>query len=151
VVNESELKQRKWYWNYRVASSVAVIAALLYAAWTFYSRWQENREIQERATAAQHAREQEEAAKTVETLGGSQFSVINFYVTPGAIRAGEEAQLCYGVSNAKAVRLDPPAGNVWPSVSRCFEVSPHKTTIYTLTAEDGAGNSKTATVRVEVR
>jgi hypothetical protein len=151
VADESELKQRKWYRNYRVASSVVIIAALLYTAWMFFSRWQENREIQEKTAAAQHAREQDEAAKTVETLGGSQFDIINFYVTPGTVRPGEEAQLCYGVSNAKIVRLDPPAGNVWPSVSRCFAISPHKTTTYTLTAEDGAGNSKTATMRLEVR
>jgi hypothetical protein len=151
VADEPDVKPRKWYRYYLVVSSVVLISALIYVAWTFYSRWQGNREIQEKATAGQRAREQQEAARTVQTLGGSEFAIINFYAMPGTIRAGEEVQLCYGVSNAKSVRLDPPAGNVWPSVSRCLTISPRKTTTYTLTAEDAGGNLKTATVRIEVR
>ena len=43
--------------------------------------------------------------------------------------------LCYGVVNANEVRLDPPVEKVWPSLSRCFDVAPTKTTHYTLSAE----------------
>jgi len=87
----------------------------------------------------------------VETLGGNKFDILNFYASPGKIRRGESAQLCYGVSNAKTVRLDPPAGDVWPSYSRCFDVTPSKDTTYTLTADDGQGNTKTASLTIEVR
>jgi hypothetical protein len=74
-----------------------------------------------------------------------------FYANPGAIRRGESAQLCYGVANAKAVKLEPQSNPVWPSLSRCVEVAPAKTTIYTLTIEDAAGNTKSQTLEVKVR
>jgi len=84
-------------------------------------------------------------------LGGNQFAILNFYASPGEIRRGETAQLCYGVSNAKTVRIEPQTSAVWPSYSRCVDVAPKKDTTYTLTAEDAAGHIKTATVTVKVR
>ena len=50
-----------------------------------------------------------EAAHTFETLGGDRFEILNFYAVPGVIRRGDSAQLCYGVSNAKTVRLEQGA------------------------------------------
>ena len=64
---------------------------------------------------------------------------------------GEEVDLCYGVSNAKTVTLVPQPNAVWPSYSRCVQVSPQKTTTYTLTVTDAAGNTKSASLTVEVR
>ncbi len=93
----------------------------------------------------------EEDRRTVEQLGGERFEILQFYASPPAIRRGEAARMCYGVSNAKTVRLDPPSGAVWPSFSRCVDVAPVKDTTYTLTAEDAAGHSKTASVLVRVR
>ncbi|MBZ5700612.1 MAG: hypothetical protein LAN84_02055 [Acidobacteriia bacterium] len=61
------------------------------------------------------------------------------------------AQLCYGVANAKKVTLEPPVGPVWPSYSRCLDVSPTKDTTYTLTVEDGQGHSMSQTVTLQVR
>jgi len=40
---------------------------------------------------------------------------------------------------------------VWPSHTRCFEVSPKRTTTYTLTIADAAGKTATKTVQVQVR
>jgi len=48
------------------------------------------------------------------------------------------------------VKLDPPVASMWPSANRCFSVSPTKDTTYTLTAEDAAGNSKTASLTLKV-
>ena len=45
--------------------------------------------------------------------------------------------LCYGVDNASVVRLEPPVEKVWPSMSRCFPITPVKPVTYTLTAERG--------------
>lgn len=126
---------------------VVVIAALIVAG-IFYSRWQENRDIEEKAAAAKRAKAQE----LVEDFGGNDFKILNFYAAPGAIRRGDEAALCYGVSNAKAVTLEPKASeDVWPSLNRCVEASPKKTTTYTLTASDAAGHKKTATLILEVQ
>ena len=128
-------------------TSILLGIALFYVGWVFFSRWQENRETERKAAEEKRAADQ----KVVESLGGNEFTILNFYASPGEIRRGESAQLCYGVSNAKTVRLEPQTSAVWPSYSRCVDVTPKKDTTYTLTAEDAAGHSKTATVTVKVR
>jgi len=65
-------------------------------------------------------------------LGGNRFEILHFYASPGVIRRGQTAQLCYGVSGAKTVRLEPQPNAVWPSFSRCVDVSPSKDTSYTV-------------------
>jgi hypothetical protein len=123
------------------------VAVLLIIVVVFLSRWQGNRDIERRALE----KKREDDRRTVEFLGGDRFEILQFYASPPLIRRGERAQVCYGVSNAKAVRLEPrPAGGVWPSLMRCVEVAPTKDTTYTLTADDGKGNTKTATVEVKV-
>ena len=74
-----------------------------------------------------------------------------FYATPAVIRRGESAQICYDVVNAKSVSLDPPVAEVWPSHTRCFGVSPKRTTTYTLTVTDAKGKTATNKVQVQVR
>jgi len=132
-------------------TSTLLIIVLVYVAGTFYVRRQQNREIEQRASDAAAAKERTNDQFTVEQLGGDEFKILNFYATPSVVHAGEAVQLCYGVSNAKTVKLEPQTNPVWPSVSRCVDVTPKKTTEYTLTVEDGAGNSKTSTVTVQVR
>ena len=55
-----------------------------------------------------------------------------------------------GVANAKTVKLEPQENPVWPSYSRCVDVKPTKTTTYTLTIDDSAGNTKTQSLEVKV-
>lgn len=128
-------------------TSLLVLLAAFYSGWVLFSRRQEVRELEDKAKAAKLAQDQ----KIVESLGGSSFDILNFYASPPVVQHGETAQLCYGVSNAKSVRLEPQPNKVWPSFMRCVEVVPQKDTAYTLTAEDGRGNTKTATVVVKVR
>lgn len=124
------------------------VAVLLVIGWIFFSRWDENRQIEQRA----REKKLEEDRRAVEFLGGNRFEILQFYATPGVVRRGETSQLCYGVSNAKTVKLEPRASSgVWPSLNRCVEVAPAKDTTYTLTIEDGKGNTKTGTVEVKVR
>jgi hypothetical protein len=128
-------------------SSLIFLAALLYVGWIFVSRWQQNRDFEQKAATEKRAEDQ----RAVEALGGNRFDILNFY-GPAIVRRGEPAQLCYGVSNAKTVHLDPPAAAaVWPSHARCVDVAPTQDTTYTLTAEDAAGHTKTATLTVQVR
>jgi hypothetical protein len=85
-------------------------------------------------------------------MGGNRFDILDYAANPVTIQAGEQSSLCYSVSNAKTVSIDPQTDEpVWPAFSRCVHVSPRKTTEYTLTIEDGAGHTKTATVEVDVR
>jgi hypothetical protein len=85
-------------------------------------------------------------------MGGNRFEILVYAANPPVVRAGEKSSLCYSVSNAKEVKIEPKTEEpVWPAYSRCVHVSPRKTTKYTLTIDDGAGHTKTATVDVTVR
>ncbi|MFZ0820188.1 MAG: hypothetical protein WAM91_08970 [Candidatus Acidiferrales bacterium] len=144
-----EKEKRSIFRNPLLYTSTALLVALLYVGWVFYSRWQENQAYEERV-AQREAKKREEDERAVELMGGNRFEIVNFYGTPSIIRNDQSAALCYSVSNTKKVRLDPPDANVWPSLSRCFHVSPKKTTTYTLTIEDTEGHVKSATVKIIV-
>jgi hypothetical protein len=144
-----EKEKRSILRNPFLYTSTALLVALLYVGWVFYSRWQEN-QVYEQRVAEREAKKREEDGRAAELMGGNRFEILNFYGTPRTIREDQSATLCYSVSNTKKVRLDPPDANVWPSLSRCFHVSPKKTTTYTLTIEDAEGHEKSATVKVTV-
>ncbi|HLW99712.1 MAG TPA: hypothetical protein VKR82_13775 [Candidatus Acidoferrales bacterium] len=131
-------------------TSALLLLGLVYVGVVFLARWQEDRDIARRVELKK-AQERANAQRDFESLGGNNFEILNFYVSPAAIRRGDVAELCYSVSNTKTVHLDPPAGNVWPSLNRCVDVSPKKTTTYTLTAEDAGGHTKTSTVTLPVQ
>jgi hypothetical protein len=131
--------------------SAALLIVLCYVGWIFFSRWHENSAINKGVTAEREEKEQRDAAATVETLGGSEFKIISFYASPGEIHRGDVVTMCYGVSNAKLVSIDPPIGETWPSVNRCVQISPKKTTKYTFTADDGKGSTKTAELTIVVK
>lgn len=142
---------RPFFKNPLVYTSTLVVIAALYSGGVLFFRWESNRETDQRAAEKAAQEKAADARRAYESLGGSKFEILNFYVAPNLIRPGEQTQLCYGVSNAKEVRLDPPAGAVWPSSARCVYVSPKKDTTYTLTAVDARGNTKTAAATVQVR
>jgi len=130
---------------------IILLAGFIYVGYVFYSRRHEFRELEKKQTEIRTEKQRADDEKAVEQLGGNRFEILNLYATPGVVHRGESVQVCYGVSNAKSVQLEPQSEPVWPSVSRCVRDSPRKTTVYTLTAEDSAGNKKTATVEVKVR
>lgn len=131
-------------------SSALVVVVCVVVGWIMFSRWLDNRDIERRAAQERAAKQHEMDRLAIEQLGGKGFGILNFYASPGTIRRGETSQLCYGVSNAKNVKLEPQSNPVWPSASRCVDVSPTKDTTYTLTIQDASGNPKTATVEVKV-
>lgn len=130
-------------------TTVAMILAALYVAWTFYSRQQTAKEAQ----AALEARQQEKRAKVANQIFGSgeiKFTV--FSADVGHLKRGESTQLCYGVLNAKTLKLDPaPAEEVKPTARHCVEIAPKKTTTYTLTAANEKGVSATQSLTVMVQ
>jgi hypothetical protein len=131
-------------------SSAVVVIVLLYVGYIFISRWQENRGIERRAAEQQAATQQRLDRATVEQMGGKELAIQSFYGSPGTVHKGETVQLCYGVANAKTVKLEPQDNPVWPSYSRCVDVKPLKTTTYTLTAIDAAGHSVTQALEIKV-
>ena len=131
--------------------SIAIAVVAAYVVLVFLSRYDSNRQIERRDAAHQAEERREEDRKEIEILGGSDLAIRAFYVVPADIRRGESAEICYDVANAKAVTLDPPEAEVWPSHSRCFHVSPKRTTTYTLTITDAAGKAATQAVELKVR
>ena len=131
-----------------IVSVVSFLFAGLYIGWVFYSRWESNQSIAEKAAEKQRAKDQQ----TFEMMGGNRFDILVFAANPPIVRVGEKSSLCYSVSNAKTVKIEPEAEEpVWPAYSRCVHVSPRKDTTYTLTIEDASGHAKSATVEVKVQ
>jgi hypothetical protein len=143
--NESVFKNPLLYsWAALGIVALVVVSILL-------SRWMENRNFEQRAQRAKIEQQREQDSVALEQMGGKELAIQNFYATPGTVRRGESVQLCYGVANAKTVKLEPQSSPVWPSYSRCVDVNPTKSTTYTLTIADAAGNTKTQTLEVKVR
>jgi len=128
---------------------MALIA--LYVGWIVLSRWDENRALEGRAVAERAEKQRERDHAAIQQLGGSELAIQMFYASPAVVRRGETATLCYGVANAKNVKLEPQSSSVWPSHSRCVDVKPTKETTYTLTIDDGNGHSQSRTLTVQVR
>ncbi len=124
---------------------MAIISLCL--GWIYYSRWSEKRAFIRRLEEPQAAQDR----AVLEAYGGGRLTILGFYAAPSIIKRGETTQLCYGVSNSKMVRIEPPIEDVWPSHSRCVNASPRVDTVYKLIAEDAQGHTETASVTVQVR
>jgi type II secretory pathway pseudopilin PulG len=131
---------------------IAILITALYAVFVLWARRSDNRAVEVRAQVQAAAERRAEDQRSLDNMGGTQFDILGFYATPGLIHHGDSAELCYGVANAQSVKIEPETSRaMWPSVSRCIEITPKKTTTYTLTADDGHGDIKTATLTIEVR
>src|ERR1039457_3766188 len=77
--------------------------------------------------------------------------ILRFYASTGSIAPGDKAQLCYGVENAKSVRISPSIVPVVPAANKCLEIVPEHTTHYTILAEgfDGKLATRFLTLVVE--
>jgi hypothetical protein len=74
--------------------------------------------------------------------------ITQFYADSTSVARGQRVLLCYGVENAKTVRLDPPGQELSAALARCVEATPSADTTYTLTAEGEDG--KTATQKLTI-
>lgn len=127
-------------------TAVLVIAAL-YTGWIMISRYDERR------AADRQAKEDEvkAARRIVDRLGGGKLKILSFWTEPASVKRGGRALVCYSVSNARSVRIDPHIENITPSISRCLEAFPKRTTEYRLTAEDSEGRVETASIVLKVK
>src|SRR6266849_7263981 len=127
-------------------TAAGAVLAVLYVFWVLGARWNENRRMEQAAAEAQRAK----PTKEIPGVEG-KLKILNFYVTPGVVKPGQKALVCYGVVNATTVRLDPSVERVYPALNRCFEVAPRRKTRYTLTAEDADGHTATESFVLEVK
>ena len=128
-------------------TSFLVILAALYSGWVFYSRRQEAAEAERQLQQKQVEAEQ----KVVTELGGDQLKILSFGATTGEVSPGGRVVMCYGVSNAAQVKIEPDVEPVKPALSHCLDVFPKKTTTYTLKAENANGDTKSASLTIRVR
>jgi len=117
--------------------TVAMLLSICYTAWVILSRRQASEDMQRSA----EQRTAETDRKAIDQLGGGDLKILNFYASPGRVRRGEKALICFSVVFAKEVVIEPEIGSIPPSLSRCVEVHPTKTTEYKLTARDAQGHT----------
>ncbi|HVV44798.1 MAG TPA: hypothetical protein VHC72_06320 [Bryobacteraceae bacterium] len=126
---------------------LAAAAVAIYDGAIFFSRWKINRDAEHRESVKQA----EDARRYLRVVGGNEVKILTFAAYPPAIRRGQKSNLCYGVSGAKTVQLDPAVEEVWPSLTHCMMVTPRKDTEYKFTADDGKGHSVSQSVTIQVR
>jgi hypothetical protein len=124
-----------------------VLAALVYTCLVLYLRSQENRRLEQ----IEKAKQVENDRRFLDLYGSESVKILDFYASAAEIQRGTKALLCYGVLSAKSVELDPPVEPVHPALSYCFNVTPAKTTKYTLTADGKSGGKATQSVTIIVR
>ncbi|GIU77127.1 MAG: hypothetical protein KatS3mg005_0365 [Bryobacteraceae bacterium] len=119
-------------------AAAALLAAVRLAVW-MHSRWA--------PPAPAKARPQAGVPAELDTR---ELKILMFYAT--RIPApGEPFTICYGVLNAERVELDPPLAELYPSLSRCVEVTVRKDTRFTLRAYGRAGEPVSASFDLRVR
>ena len=136
--------------NPQLYSAIVLVGVAVVVGWILFSRWSGNKQIERQAAQQKQEKQRESDRTALDQMGGKTLDIQAFYANPGAVHRGDTVQLCYGVANAKTVKLEPQENPVWPSYSRCVDVKPTKTTTYTLTIDDGAGNTKTQSLEVKV-
>jgi hypothetical protein len=122
---------------------LAVVLAQL--AWTWVQRHDSDLRLR-RLLAGRHARPAESRGSS-----GTAARIVQFYAREAEIVEGERDLVCYGVENARSVKLDPPVETVEPALVRCFFVEPKWDTSYTLFAEGSDGSRDEATFAIRVR
>jgi hypothetical protein len=140
-----------WQFLKRAAIPLRVAAAIVaaYLGYVFLARLTSDQRWAARQKPAQTAPERE--SKFAATYGGTALKVLQFYPRESVVTEGQSTLICYGVLNAKSLRIDPPVGSVYPALNRCVEVQPEHDTKYTLTAEGTDGTTATAAFTVAVK
>lgn len=136
--------------NPLIYSTAVLVCVALYVVYVLYSRRGSNLRYEEQTRQRQNEQRHEDDVRAVEQLGGSELAIRALYVSPSVIHAGEAAQLCYDVANAKTVALDPPVAEVWPSHSRCINLAPKRTTVYKLSITGATGEVVSESVELRV-
>jgi hypothetical protein len=128
-------------------TTIALLFAIAYVGYTFYARHQSDVEAQAHIEAQQQAARK----RTLDAVfGDGEIKFTSFSIDTQSLKRGETARLCYGVENATTVKMDPPIEQLKPTYQHCMDISPTKTTKYTITADDGKGHSKSESLELPV-
>ncbi len=126
-------------------SAAGLLLALAYLAWVGLTRYYGNRKFEREA-------EESEAARYKKLVpAGTAVRITQFYASKQEAARGESILVCYGVENARAVRIEPAIEQLIPLPAKCFPFTPQRTAILKLVAEGEKGGEVTASVTVKVR
>lgn len=128
-------------------TSVLLVVVALYVALIFYGRWSAAREAEQQAAAAKLQADKNVAA----ALGGSDVVKLLNFNGPRLAKRGQTINLCYGVSNAVSVTVEPHIEDTKPSYMHCMQTVIQKDTTYTLTAKDAAGHTMGGSLTVHIQ
>jgi hypothetical protein len=120
--------------------------AAIYTGLTMYSRYTQARDSEKQIKDREAAINQ----RIVDVYGGDRLTILTFAAEPPEVPPGGKVEMCYGVSNATVVKIEPDIPPIKPAVTHCLEVFPKRTTRYTLTAEDARGNRKQQGLTIQV-
>jgi hypothetical protein len=124
-----------------IALGTVVVLGTVYLAWTWLQRHDATARMNRRISVHRPA-ERFDDSKAVK--------ITQFYARAAEMTDAERNLVCYGVRNAKAVRLDPPVEVLSPALTRCFWVEPKQDTTYTLVAEGFDGSQESVSFQVQV-
>lgn len=123
---------------------IALAIALFNLGWTLLQRHDSTLRMQ-RAQKSNLAR----SVGVVDRSTGVK--ILSFYATAAEIRDGDREIVCYGVQNARSVRMEPPIESLTPALTRCFWAEPHQNIRYTLIAEGLEGDRVEESFNVRVK
>ena len=123
------------------------IAGVLYTGWVFASR-----HFSAGQWMSRQARKPSDSQAAFDRIyGGTAVKILQFYARAATHTEGGESLICYGVLNAKSVRIEPPVDGVFAALNRCVAVAPEHDTRYTLTAEGHDGRTVSESFVLAVR
>lgn len=125
---------------------IATVLAATYLAWVFGAR-----ALRTSQWTREHARPAADNPEFARTYGAGDVKILQFYAREGSVVEGHKSLICYGVLNAKSVRIEPPVEGVYPALNRCLEAAPQRETRYTLTAEGQDGRTVSESFVLGVR
>jgi len=96
-------------------------------------------------------KEERQRQEFLRIYGGKELKILHFYAAEGYIIEGHKVSICYGVLNAKSVRIEPPLDGVGVSLNRCVQDSPQADTMYTLTAIGMDGSVASESFLIQTR
>ena len=125
---------------------VGFLIALAYLGWILLERRNANREYERQAAESESARYKKLVPATTE------LNITQFYASKRDAARGESVLVCYGVENARSVRIEPPIDDhLIPLPAKCIPFAPHRTTTLKLLAEGDKGGEATESITVKVR
>lgn len=141
------LERMRIWAEVRRGLQITAIAAVIYTGWVLAGREFANR----RWKAHQAAAAAEAQAAFDRVYGGSEVKILAFYPREFALTEGDQALICYGVLNARSVRIEPPVEGVSVALNKCVTAAPERDTRYTLTAEGSDGHTVSESFVLAVR